>query len=160
MKLQRRTRCAAAPQTQSVRATVPESPKIPGLRLARVMHLLNGAYPEFTLEGHVVVNMDPSVESPYEADLVLDGVTGAFTCGSSGDAGSAPTNRTGSGESVDSLCFGGGFTIVGTPASVEISVNAQDGSWTGSVKESPSYERMTVCGTLCPPRAVVTVRQQ
>jgi hypothetical protein len=118
-----------------------------------------------TLDGELYVNMDPRVESPYEADLVLDGATGAFTCGSymndpGGHASSVPTNRTGSGESVYSECSGLGFTIVGTPASVEISVNAQDGSWTGSVKESPNYERTTTCGTLCPPRAVVAVEQQ
>jgi hypothetical protein len=98
-------------------------------------------------------------------DLSLDGVTGAFTCGSymnlgGGYAGTVPTNRTGSGESVHSGCSGLGFIIVGTPASVEISVDAQDRSWTGSVKESPDYTRQTVCGVLCPPYAVVTVERQ
>jgi hypothetical protein len=116
--------------------------------------------PYHPFDAQLQVNMDPRVESPYEVDLVLDGVTGAFTCGSSGNMGSVPTNRTGSGESVYSECFGGGFTIVGTPASVEISVNAQDGSWAGSVKESPNYERITVCGTLCAPHAVVSVLKQ
>jgi hypothetical protein len=115
------------------------------------------------IEARLDIRMDPGVKSPYEADLVLDGATGAFTCGSymaGGYAVSLPTNRTGSGESVYSECSGLGFTIVGTPASVEISINAQDGSWTGSVEESPNYERVTVCGTLCPPRAVVSVPKQ
>ena len=119
-------------------------------------------------EAHLSVDMDPWVESPYEVDLVLDGVTGAFTCGSytddhGGNLSSSPTNRTGSGESVASECFGSGFTIVGTPESVEISVTAQDGSWTGSAKASPNYERMPRCpgeSELCPPFAVVVVEQQ
>jgi hypothetical protein len=55
---------------------------------------------------------------------------------------------------------GGAFTITGTPASVDISVDADDGSWTGSVKEGPIYERPTVCGTLCAPGATVTVPKQ
>jgi hypothetical protein len=114
-----------------------------------------------TRDAELWVQMSPSVWSPYEVGLVLDGVTGTFTCGSSGgpghSMGSVPTNRTGSGESVYPECSGFGFTILGAPESVEISVTAQDGSWTGSVKESPDYTRYTVCGVLCPPSAGITI---
>ena len=109
------------------------------------------ACPEFTLVGHVVVDMDPWVRSTYDVDLVLDGASGAFTC----EGGL--TNQTGIGQTVVE-CGSWGFWIGATPESVEISVTAQDGSWTGSVKESPNYERGTVCGVLCPPRAAVTIR--
>ena len=114
-----------------------------------------------TRDAELWVQMSPSVWSPYEVGLVLDGVTGAFTCGSSGgpgySTGSVPTNRTGSAESVYPECSGDGFTIVGPTESVEISVTAQDGSWTGSAKGSPDYRRYTVCGVLCPPRAAITI---
>jgi hypothetical protein len=107
-------------------------------------------------EGHIVVKMErPWSVSTYDADLDLDGVAGAFTCTESDGAWSL-TSPTGSGEAV-SECVGSQFTIMGTPDSVEISVNAQDGSWIGSVKASPDYERATVCGTVCAPGAIVTV---
>jgi hypothetical protein len=105
----------------------------------------------------IAVSMDPSVTSTYDVDLLLDGVVGAFTCTESAGAWTL-TNPTGS-VPVDG-CAGFEFAIDATPTSVEISVNAKDGSWTGSVTESPRYERNTVCGTLCPPRATVTVAKQ
>ena len=110
-------------------------------------------------EGHIVVKSErPWSVSTYDVDLDLDGVAGAFTCAES-DGGWSLTSPTGSGEAV-SECVGSQFTIMGTPDSVEISVNAQDGSWIGSLEEDPIYTRPTVCGTLCAPGATVTVRKQ
>jgi hypothetical protein len=100
------------------------------------------------------VGLQPWVRSTYDVDLVLDGASGAFTCEGH------PTDQTGIGQVVVE-CGAPGFWIQATPESVEISVTAQDGSWTGSVKESPDYERRPSCpggSHLCPPLAVVTIR--
>ena len=109
------------------------------------------------------VNFDPWVTSTYDVDLVLDGASGAFTCeGSDYSRTGLPTNQTGIAQTVAG-CLGWEFWIKAAPESVEISVTAQDGSWTGSAKESPNYERMPRCpgeSELCPPFAVVTVEQQ
>ena len=98
----------------------------------------------------VNVRMDPWVRSTYDVTLVLDGASGAFTCEGH------PTDQTGIGQLVVE-CGTPGFLIQATPESVEISVTAQDGSWTGFVKESPDYTRQTVCGVLCPPSAGITI---
>ena len=112
------------------------------------------------LWAHVNVRLDPPVPSSYDVDLVLDGVSGAFSCERPDLSGWTAMNKTGSGQTV-AWCDGESFWIQATPESVEISVTAQDGSWIGSVKESPEYETgFMVCGELCPPSAVVTVEQQ
>jgi len=98
------------------------------------------------------------VTSTYDVDLDAGGVRGAFTCKRT-EGGWSMTSQTGSGEAVE-YCGPGEFTIIATPDSVEISVNAQDGSWIGSVQASPVYERPTVCGVLCAPGAAVTIRKQ
>jgi hypothetical protein len=98
----------------------------------------------------VNVRMDSWVRSTYDVTLVLDGASGAFTCEGH------PTDQTGIGQLVVE-CGTLGFLIQATPESVEISVTAQDGSWTGFVKESPDYTRQTVCGVLCPPSAGITI---
>jgi hypothetical protein len=109
-------------------------------------------------EGHIFVQMGPSVTSTYDVDLELDGGAGAFTC-ERVEGGWVATSQTGSGKALDD-CAGYGFTIFETPDTLEISVNAQDGSWIGSVQASPVYERPTVCGTLCAPGASVTITKQ
>jgi len=110
--------------------------------------------------GNVQVSFDPWVRSTYDVALVLDGVSGAFTCEGSRSGWTGLTNQTGIGQTVVE-CGGPGFWIQATPEAVEISVTAQDGSWTGSVKESPDYVRLPRCpgeSELCPPSAVVTLR--
>ena len=101
--------------------------------------------------GNVEVSFDLWVRSTYDVDLVLDGASGAFTC-----EGGRLTNQTGIGQVVVE-CGEPGFWIKATPAFVEISVTARDGSWIGSAKESLEYTRTTTCGQLCPPLAVVTI---
>jgi len=102
------------------------------------------------------VNLNPWLTSTYDVDLVLDGASGAFTCGGAGSGWTGLTNQTGIGQTVVE-CGSPGFWIQAAPEAVEISVTAQDGSWTGSVKESPDYTRYTVCGVLCPPSAGITI---
>jgi hypothetical protein len=114
--------------------------------------------------GNVQVRFQPWVPFfTYDVDLVLDGASGAFTCEwSDGSGWTGLTNQTGSAQTVVN-CGSGGFSIKATPESVEISVTVQDGSWTGSAKESPDYVRVTRCpggSELCPPFAVVVVEQQ
>jgi hypothetical protein len=111
---------------------------------------------------NVMVNLNPSVTSTYDVDLVLDSDRGSFTCEGSGSGWTGLTNQIGIGQVVVE-CAGWGFSIQATPESVEISVTAQDGSWTGSVEESPDYVRVPRCpgeSELCPPAAVVVVGQQ
>ena len=109
----------------------------------------------------LVVRLDPGVSSAYDVDLVLDGADGAFSCEGSDLSGwRGPTNQTGIAQIVVE-CWGSEFWIKAVPESVEVSVTAQDGSWTGSVKESPDYQREPRCpgeSELCPPFAVVIVR--
>lgn len=109
-------------------------------------------------EGHIFVQMVPSVTSTYDVDFDLDGAAGAFTC-ERVEGGWAATSQTGSGKALDD-CAGHTFTIFATPDTLEISVNAQDGSWTGSLQTSPVYERPNVCGTACAPVATVTIAKQ
>jgi hypothetical protein len=108
------------------------------------------------------VNLDPAIFGTYDVDLVLDGARGSFTCGGTDYSRTGPTNQTGIAQTVVE-CWGPEFWIKATPEAVEISVTAQDGSWTGSAKESPDYVRVTRCpggSELCPPFAVVVVEQQ
>jgi hypothetical protein len=114
--------------------------------------------------GNVQVRFQPRVPFlTYDVDLVLDGASGAFTCEwSDGSGWTGLTNQTGSAQTVVN-CGSRGFSIKATLESVEISVTVQDGSWTGSAKESPDYVRVTRCpggSELCPPFAVVTIEQQ
>jgi hypothetical protein len=99
------------------------------------------------------VSLEPEVGSTYDVDLVLDDVVGAFTCTESDGqwsrsdlAGSVPEGECGA--------YGFDFPIFGyddweLPSSVEISVEAQDGSWSGSVNESPNYTRYYPNGPKC-----------
>jgi hypothetical protein len=48
-------------------------------------------------------------------------------------------------------CTDAEFFIETTPNLVEISVDAQDGSWMGAVNVSPSYEALEPNGPGCPP---------
>jgi hypothetical protein len=109
------------------------------------------------------VSLNPEVLSTYDVDLMMDGAAGAFTCeGSEFSGWRGPTNQTGVAQTVVE-CGGSDFWIQANPELVEISVAAQDGSWTGSMKASPDYARAPRCpgeSELCPPFAVVTVEQQ
>ena len=49
-------------------------------------------------------------------------------------------------------CTGAGFDVLGTPESVEVLVDARDGSWTGSVSDTPAYESNRPNRPNCPPR--------
>jgi len=120
-----------------------------------------GCYYQGDEEAHIDVQMDPPVPSDYHVDLDVGGVVGAFVC-ERPDAGGwrlSPGSQTGSGQAVDG-CTGAGFTIIAGPDFIEISISAQDGSWTGSVMASPVYERHSVCGTLCAPGAEVIITRQ
>jgi hypothetical protein len=100
------------------------------------------------------VELEPGLSSSYDVDLLLDGADGAFSCEGS------PTNQTGVGQLVVE-CGVSAFRIQAAPESLEVSVVAQDGSWTGSLNENPEYERRPRCpgeSEFCPPYAVVTVR--
>jgi hypothetical protein len=111
---------------------------------------------------NVRVNLDPWVTSTYDVDLVLERDSGSFTCEGSGSGWTGLTNQIGIGQVVVE-CGGWGFSIQATPESMEISVTAQDGSWSGSVRESPDYRRLPRCpgeSELCPPLAVVTLEQR
>lgn len=108
------------------------------------------------------VDLQPLVVGGYDVDLVLDGASGAFTCGGFGVSWTGLTHQTGVGNTV-SNCWGLEFWIKAAPESVEISVTAHDGNWTGSVTDNPDYVRNPRCpgGTeLCPPFALVVVEQQ
>lgn len=118
--------------------------------------------------GSLQVSLNPNVSSTYDVDLVLDGARGAFTCEGSGldysDSGWAgPTKQIGIAQTVVE-CRGREFWINATPESVEISVTARDGSWTGSVKESLDYTeggpRCPGGSELCPPFAEIGVQRQ
>lgn len=60
-------------------------------------------------EGHIFVQMGPSVTSTYDVDLELDGAAGAFTC-ERVEGGWVATSQTGSGKALAD-CAGYGFTI-------------------------------------------------
>ncbi len=80
----------------------------------------------------------PSVSSTYDVELVLDGVVDAFTCIKTEDGWSVGDST----EGVLSFgCDGFGFRLDATPETVGISVAAQDGSWTGSIKLDGLHKR-------------------
>jgi len=102
-----------------------------------------------TLKGcfaSIEVALVPSVSSTYDVELLLDGVVDAFTCIKTEDGWSV-------GDSTDDVlwfgCDGFGFYLNATPETLEISVAAQDGSWTGSVSESPDYRFYQPNGARC-----------
>jgi hypothetical protein len=117
--------------------------------------------------GNVRVRFQPPVPLlTYDVDLALDGASGAFTCEWFGSAGGwtprSLTDQTGSAQTVVS-CDHLGFRIQGTPASVEVSAAARDGSWTGSTNANADYVNVTRCpggSELCPPFALVVVERQ
>lgn len=96
----------------------------------------------------VDVVLAPAVATTYDADLVVDGVTGGFTCALL-DGGWEFMNLRGN---VPVLwCTGGGFLIEGTPSLVVVSIRAQDESWVAAISAEPSYENFQPNGPGCPP---------
>jgi hypothetical protein len=96
----------------------------------------------------IEVALVPSVSSTYDVELVLDGVVDAFTCIKTEDGWSVGDST----EGVLSFgCDGFGFRLDATPETLGISVAAQDGSWTGSVDESPTYTTFQPNGPGCGP---------
>jgi len=98
---------------------------------------------------HVRVVLQPAVGTTYDVDLVVDGVEGSFTCTALGTGGWRPTDV--SRAALSGGCTGDGFEILGTPESVEAVVSAQDGSWLGSLTDTPNYETIQPNGPDCPP---------
>ena len=91
----------------------------------------------------VEVSLVPSVSSTYDVELVLDGVVDTFTCIKTEDGWSV-------GDSTEGVeCDGSGFRLYATPETLGISVAAQDGSWTGSISESPDYRFYQPNGAKC-----------
>lgn len=88
----------------------------------------------------------PSVSSTYDVELVLDGVVGGFTCIETEDGWSVGDSTE---ASLSFGCDGSGFRLQATPETVEISVAAQDESWTGSTSESPDYRFYQPNGARC-----------
>ena len=95
----------------------------------------------------IEVALVPSVSSTYDVELVLDGVVDAFTCIKTEDGWSVGDST----EGVLSFfgCDGFGFRLHATPETLGISVAAQDGSWTGSISESPDYRFYQPNGAKC-----------
>jgi hypothetical protein len=94
----------------------------------------------------IEVALVPSVSSTYDVELVLDGVVDAFTCIKTEDGWSVGDST----EGVLSFgCDGFGFRLDATPETLGISVAAQDGSWTGSISESPDYRFYQPNGAKC-----------
>ena len=100
---------------------------------------------------HVEVDLVPEITATYDVSLVLDGEAGAFTCESNGGVDWVVRDVVGSAASVHSGCSGLGFWLGATPESVEITVAAQDGSWSGSANLSPTYQTHKPNGPDCPP---------
>jgi len=84
------------------------------------------------------IRLEPEVFASYDVRLVLDSERASFTCAFDETDGSWAT-RTAAGVRVEH-CDGRGFELDEGPASVEISVEAQDGSFVGFTSEAPSYE--------------------
>jgi hypothetical protein len=110
----------------------------------------------------VEVGLVPGIEATYDVTLVLDGEAGAFSCVTV-DAwwGWEHADVVGAANVWD--CSGEGFALRGAPQSVEIAVNAEDGSWNGSLMTSPTYELNQPNGPDCPPTcrfARLTVSRQ
>jgi hypothetical protein len=94
----------------------------------------------------------PELSATYDVTLLLDGEAGAFTCEFEDDGGSeVERDVVGSAESLHWGCRRGGFWLEATPESVEITVNAQDGSWSGSASLSPTYQTHQPNGPDCEP---------
>lgn len=98
----------------------------------------------------VEVSLEPSVVSTYGVEIVVDGVAGSFTCTEVG-GGWSLDNEIGDVPLAYRGCSGDGFTVEGTPATLEISVTAQDGSWTGAVASNPTYQSTQPNGPGCGP---------
>jgi len=89
------------------------------------------------------VALVPDVGSTYDVELVVDGAVDAFTCIKTEDGWSSV------GDPTLFWCDGFGFYLEATPETLEISVAAQDGSWTGSISESPEYRFYQPNGARC-----------
>ena len=102
------------------------------------------------------IELRPAIDDTYDVELSLDGNQGSFTCEES-----RITNQRGTGQvAID--CSYEGFSVVATPQSVEVFVEATNEDWTGSFNGSPNYERVPRCpggDRLCPPFATITVEQ-
>jgi len=85
------------------------------------------------------VALNPPVLGSYDVRLVLDGEEASFSCVSEEASGQW---RAASMVGVRVyFCDGAGFDILDGPdASLEISVEAQDGTFSGSTSGAPSYE--------------------
>jgi hypothetical protein len=88
----------------------------------------------------VTVALVPGIDATYDVTLVLDGEAEAFTCTTAGTSWVSVEN-----------CTGQGFLLRGAPESVEITVNAEDGSWNGSLSTSPTYRSYQPNGPGCTP---------
>ncbi len=98
----------------------------------------------------VEVDLVPGIDATYDVTLVLDGEAGAFTCAWT-DEGGGWTLPEALGAANVEYCTGQGFLLRGTPESVEITVDAEDGSWNGSLSTGPTYQLNQPNGPDCPP---------
>ena len=106
----------------------------------------------------VRVSLAPEIEVNYDVTLMLDGEAEAFACVRYYDDlreawlwRIQPPYGIGS---CDGKGFLWSFGFNGTgivPASVEITVSAEDGSWNGSLTASPTYQVVQPNGPDCPP---------
>ena len=80
----------------------------------------------------VEVDLVPGIDATYDVTLVLDGEAGAFTCAWT-DEGGRWTLPEAVGAANVEYCTGQGFLLRRTPESVEITVDAEDGSSNGSL---------------------------
>ena len=97
----------------------------------------------------VEFDLVPEISTTYDVTVVLDGEAGAFTCKFDGTW--SVRDAVGSAASLDWECTGMGFWLEATPDSVEITVNAQDASWSGSASMSLTYPTFKPNGPGCPP---------
>ena len=108
----------------------------------------------------IKVALEPSVSSTYDVELVLDGAAAAFTCIKTVNGWQQVGDSVGG--ALLFGCDGFGFHLDETPETVGISVTAQDGSWTGSVDESPTYTTFQPngpgCGPGCPVAEVTVLK--
>ena len=101
-------------------------------------------------ETNVRVVLSPPTESAYEAIVDSDEASFAFTCPDEGlVTGLGPVSE----------CYADGFTFLGSPTSVEATVDAVDGTWNGTASEELVYEIPVVCGSRCSPSATVNVQR-
>lgn len=113
-----------------------------------------GDFPSASIE----VTMAPSIATTYDVRVVMDGAAGAFTCLAS-ETGWSVTNASGvlANAYVTDTCGERGFTLIIRPRTVEVMVEAVDGSWNGSASETPEYAQQVVCGATFDGEARVTV---